>query len=615
MKTVLHIFQQEDPDSLGQWKIHPTDPRNFIDTATHLALFSSWFNDSGGANDFLSKLCDDPTDASPHMEDARFRFLNTGTVGVDIFFHPDNRGWGIGAANCPNDSINSGEGGNFTYRSDAIKNYITSPSSSNPDYSALIAPETQNAFHVFITGGTWVPEGTGDPSVPDEDDCYYLCGGGFTGSANCAVSSLQYPSTFIHGAYQIWLSGNDMGGTNGAGGDCSSDYETSGGTDAAMGRGLIGEIMHVLSLDHISPLQAHRTHPHFYDSCEDTPPNSIYNLMGCDFANRCAFSQCQLGRIQQFFAENQPVFERFPDGQGGFTSIMPCESTEEDIVIPDGANITWAGPRTLRSGVTIESGGTLTVKYDLGMPTDARFTVEGGGKLIIDGAHIYSNCGDSLTWAGISVQGTNNIQFPLSSNGQGLLRILPGSVIEAADTITIDQGALIWAQNSDFVNCGLILFSDYHKHSWSRMTGCNFERKAESWLYFEANNWPDQIGIFNLNRLLISGCTFETVTDAQSYFNNGTAINSFESKFEVIGCTISDYKTGISGASWFDNGTGGFSIKQCTLSNNQESMIISSSSNPIINDNVITGIGDFNASSSHIGLLLEESTGFEVTGK
>jgi hypothetical protein len=190
MKTVLHIFQQEDPDSLGQWKIHPTDPRNFIDTATHLALFSSWFNDSGGANDFLSKLCDDPTDASPHMEDARFRFLNTGTVGVDIFFHPDNRGWGIGAANCPNDSINSGEGGNFTYRSDAIKNYITSPSSSNPDYSALIAPETQNAFHVFITGGTWVPEGTGDPSVPDEDDCYYLCGGGFTGSANCAVSSL-----------------------------------------------------------------------------------------------------------------------------------------------------------------------------------------------------------------------------------------------------------------------------------------------------------------------------------------------------------------------------------------------------------------------------------------
>jgi hypothetical protein len=600
IKTVLHVFQQEDPDSLGQWKIHPTNPWNFTKADTN--FFRSWFSSSGGANDFLQNLCDDTTDFSPHIRDARLQLLNYGIEGVDLFFHPDNQGWGMGSVHCG--------GGNTGYASTARTKYVTSPSSSNPYYDVLKEDSTEKAFHIFITGGVWVDQPPGDPAIPDDNDCYWLCGGGFTtGMLSCGNSSTSYPYSVLQGTYQVWLSGQGQGtdGTD-SGENCSEDYMNSG-SDAGMGKGLLGEIFHVLTVDHTSPLQAHVDHDNYYDSCEDTPATSLYNWMDCYQDTRCALTQCQVGRIHRFFEERKPAFERFPDGQGGFTRTLPCESTLEDIVIPNGADITWAGPRTLRSSIIIESGGKLTIKCDVGMPTDASIKVEGGGRLYIDGGSVFNNCENEF-WRGITVEGTNSPQFPLSSNGQGLLYVKPGSIIENAANIDIDEGALLYAQGADFINCGSLTFMDYDKFSFSRLLGCTLTRDA-SFTHF--GYWPTQLALLNINRLLVSNCRFETYKPATES-NNGVAIHGFSSNFQVENSYISNYHEGIKGSPWPSNPPGTFFIRQCTLANNEIGIASHGCNNIEVQDNTFDKIGDYATTDRHIGLLLEDCTGFEIHG-
>lgn len=424
MQTIIHIFQKEDPEQLDQWVRHPTDPGNF--TEEHLGIIASWFEDPEGANGLLANLCDDPTDGSPHIPDARLRLLNTGTVGKDIFFHPDNKGWGIGYSGC--------KPGGYAYWYQVKNKYITKPSPEHPDYLALSSPETQQAFHVFITGGKWQSEPPGDPRIPDDDDCYWPCGGGLTSSMGCSGDRPpDYPSVAIFGTYNIWQHGNTPGEQT-----CEVDYP---GSDAGLGRNMLGEIFHVLSLDHPSPLQAHKKHPDGGDGCADTPLRSDYNLLDCSFQTRCALTQCQVGRIHHFFAEQRPSFERFPDGQGGFTAQRPdCAAVAPDLVIPPGADIAWVGVRELSGGVTVSSGARLSISCELGLPGGAGILVEPGGELIIDGARLYTPCG-TAPWKGLQVQGS--------------LDIRPGTVLEDAEMVQLEQGGQASVSQARFIRSGL----------------------------------------------------------------------------------------------------------------------------------------------------------------
>ncbi|NBC08280.1 MAG: hypothetical protein GVY26_13895, partial [Bacteroidetes bacterium] len=206
------------------------------------------------------------------------------------------------------------------------------------------------------------------------------------------------------------------------------------------GEGMLGEIFHVLSLDHLSPLQAHKRHPEGVDGCLDTPLRSQYNRLDCSYETRCALTECQIGRMQHFFADLKPSFERFPDGQGGFTMARPaCQPVEDDMVIPAGAVINWSGNRELRSGVVVQAGSRLSITCEIGLPAGAQILVEPGGELIVDGARLYTPCPDA-PWAGITVAGRLSIQ--------------PGSVLENAKRIQSVADGQINAQNSRFDNCG-----------------------------------------------------------------------------------------------------------------------------------------------------------------
>lgn len=424
MQAIVHIFQKENPDSLGQWVRHPDDPGNF--TAEHIDIIQSWFDDPKGANGLLRNLCDDPTDGSPHMTDARIQLLNTGTIGKDVFFHPDNKGWGIGFSGC--------KSGGYSYWYQVDDRYLKAPDPTHPDYAALMAPEAQHAFHIFITGGKWMAEPPGDPRIPDDNDCYWPCGGGLTSSMGCQRGKVpDFPAQALFGTYNIWRHGNMPGEQT-----CEVDYP---GSDAGLGEGLLGEIFHVLSLDHISPLQAHKKHADGGDGCADTPWKSDYNRLGCNFQERCALTQCQIGRMHHFFAALEPDFERFPDGNGGFT-IDPvyCRPTTEDMRIPRGADIVWVAPRELRSGLVVSAGARLTVQCELSLPAGASITVENGGELILESGKLFTDCPEG---------GIQALQVA------GRVVLEPGSVLESIREVKIGSTGSMGASNTTFVNCGL----------------------------------------------------------------------------------------------------------------------------------------------------------------
>jgi len=423
IKTVIHVFQKEDPERLGQYARHPEDPANF--TEEHIDIFRSWFTDSLGANWILSQLCDDPTDGSPHMTDTRIRLLNTGTIGKDVFFHPDNRAWGTGFGSCKGSS-------RYWYR--MRRKYVERPDTAHPDYEALRRPEMQNAFHVFITAGSWAPEPPGDPRIPDDNDCYWPCAGGMTSSMGCKGGAPpSHPTQAIFGTYNIWLHGHTPGVQT-----CERDYP---GTDAALGGAMLGEVFHVLTLDHLSPFQAHKRNSKGIDGCLDTPPYSEYNRLGCGYGTRCALTACQIGRMHHFFAALQPAFERFPDGRGGYSMERPrCAAVEPDLRIPAGADIVWSGNRMLRSGIVVEAGARLAINCELGLPGGASVEVKPGGALVLNGARLYTPCPQGK-WRGITVGGQ--------------LEIAPGSSVESAERLQLLEGGVANARQSRFINCGM----------------------------------------------------------------------------------------------------------------------------------------------------------------
>ena len=433
IKTVLHIFQKEYPhkDSLGLYIPHPTDLGNY--STEHLDLLKSWFDDPEGVNGQLANLCDDPTDSSPYMTDSRIRLINSGTEGVDIFFHPDNQAWGMGYAGCDFNGT--------PYPSSTIENrYLgNNIDTLNPYFSVLSTPEVQNSFHVFITGGKWVDSNdsiAGMIGVPDTTDCYWPCAGGFTGDLNGCGLGTPAAIQWIMGSYNVFLSQGDLNLP------CGKNYP---GSDIALGGQMTGELFHVLSVDHISPLQAHVDLP-FEDGCEDTPWETPYNYMGCSDTLKCALTECQLGRIHHLFADAHPLFERFPTCEGGY-SLTPenCCIIGDDIVIPDGADVVWGGARQLLSNIIVESGGKLTITCDIGMPENGRITVETGGQLFVDGARIYNNC-DGTYWDGIVVEG--HVNYGDSPELQGFCQLSVATIENAHIGVRCQDQGVIFGNNT-----------------------------------------------------------------------------------------------------------------------------------------------------------------------
>jgi hypothetical protein len=104
----------------------------------------------------------------------------------------------------------------------------------------------------------------------------------------------------------------------------------------------------------------------------------------------------QLGKIHKFFETQHPLY---------VTNTDECRTqNSQDITIKTGETILWNSTKHLRGSVIVEKDATLTVTCDLFFKELAYLKVQAGGKLIVDGGKLTSECSDKL-WTGVSVCG------------------------------------------------------------------------------------------------------------------------------------------------------------------------------------------------------------------
>jgi hypothetical protein len=107
-----------------------------------------------------------------------------------------------------------------------------------------------------------------------------------------------------------------------------------------------------------------------------------------------AWTPCQIGKVHRNLSNLRHRARKFLQANW-------CELHEDrHIFIRD--TIVWAGAKDLEGHLTIEDGGSLTIKCRVSLPKDAKLTIKPGGTLTLDNGHLHNACGDQ--WQGIEIQ-------------------------------------------------------------------------------------------------------------------------------------------------------------------------------------------------------------------
>jgi hypothetical protein len=612
IRAVVHVFQKESGD-----------PENF--TEAHLGVIKSWFDGAEGMNHFLGNLCPSPDDNSPDILDSRIRIINTGIKDFDVFFHQNNRGWGTSfydvyscpcgdccsqCDDCDGCCQNCGSYNDLAlstmetlYVDGGVNGNSWHLSLDSTQISALSNPEIRNAYHFFITAGKWRDCDNDDTPDPAGTDSYNLYPGGFTTTAylSCENDSTAEPTplAIFAGAYETYKRLTIPG------------YDTLSPVEgplpssvSAMGVGFIGELYHVMGIDHLGPLRAHFAHSNGDDGCDDTPWDSYSNVLGCDFSGadstKCALSQCQLGKIHYFFEELNPAIQRFPEGggphvpvgDGSYNMIGNCDINEPDIVINAGENRVWDFGHSIRSNVVVKSGGKLTIRCDVGFPEDASIIVEEKGQLVVSGARLYNNC-DGEHWQGIIVKGDPNLTQDYDITNltyyQGKVKLQAGTIIEEAKTgVSSVGGGIVSATSTEFLNCLNRGVEIRNYQNWKINTGlpkgnassfsnCKFVAD-NNYSGTMASDFYEMVLLRKVDGINIEGCAFENTAPASLQNERKFGINASNAGFTVgqlcttipcIGGTPGGF-SGFDRAIYVDNSVGlrNFGVSNCSFNDN-----------------------------------------------
>jgi hypothetical protein len=223
-------------------------------------------------------------------------------------------------------------------------------------------------------------------------------------------------------------------------------------------------------------------------------------------------------------------------------------------------NETWNTARIVTGDVTVQSGVTLTILCKVGFPPSTKLIVEQGGKLIIDGGHLLSSCGEA--WQGIEVWGNPN--QPQSTAYQGKVELINGAIIENAriaiyqggDDCCSKSGGIIQATNSTFRNNRKdVAFMQYtHANSVSYFYNCTFEttQPMNSLDYTDNHNrrlgTNQHVSIWGQKGVRFYDCQFTTVEDYTFNGVNGhfdkdirsSGITTVDADFQVFSSDIED---------------------------------------------------------------------------
>ncbi len=628
IRVVVHILQKEDAN----------DRDNF--TVADLDVIKSWFDGPEGINHFWANLCPSSDDSSPDIQDSRIRAINTGTIGTDVFFHPDNKGWAttlrnVYACPCgpccsdPNDCCTDCGPQYLSNLTTLTNRYISgsggwAPSLSTSEIAALSSSDIRNAYHFFISRGGWrdcnkngIPDAAG-PAGDSYD--YWTQGWTDDNSLNCvgnpATTPPPTPVAIFSGAFETYKRLTIPNFQ-------SPVYSQLPTSVSAMGRGFFGELYHIMGVDHIAPLRVHRVHSNGDDGCDDTPWDAPSNVLGCQFEGypdsvKCTLTQCQLGKIHYFFERLDPAVQRFPVGNGlhepvgtgQYNMEASCDINMPDIVIYNGEDITWDFSRQLRSNVIVKTGGKLTITCRIGMPNGGKMTVEKGGKLTVDGGEVYNNC--PAGWKGFVVEGDPNLVW--NAQTQGYLRLMNGALIQGAYMSEVMGGGRIFStQESTFYNCGNITIYPYSQSSKCWFYNTNF-------IYDGATA---TIPIAHLSHVTLAGnrgsiffnCDFSAKNISQGMLEQTYGITATGAGFSVSnGSTFTGFFNGIFAQNWFLSPLSNFSIgSSCVFSDNKVGINAFGTNNFSIIGNVFkVGGGAYGTDISTKGIVMTNCTGYNV---
>ncbi len=352
--------------------------------------------------------------------------------------------------------------------------------------------------------------------------------------------------------------------------------------------------------------------------------------------SRCSFTECQLSRIHYLLEE-----ECYPNGSicSNLNSILLKDycDVSTSYTIQSGSSVVWKSARNLSGSITVQPDATLTIKCRVGLPELAKIEVMQGGKLIVDGGTITSNCGKP--WTGIEVLGT-----PLASQfdetQQGVVELKNGAVIELAEIgVSLHRrhpvdlgGGILRADGAAFINNQTaISFWDYNNflpigpqpdfRNLSRVKDCSFTvnddfPEAE----FNAPYFLAHIGLFEVRGISISGCTFtDTRTTPINLPGNvlaGSGIYSVNAQYSVRGSTFEGMLFGVNANNISSLHT--FSVRESTFRDNY----VGASARGVDaftvaeNDFFVGGfsraVSGVNNIQAHSGLFIDYSSEFQV---
>ncbi|PWH86056.1 hypothetical protein DIT68_05735 [Brumimicrobium oceani] len=212
---------------------------------------------------------------------------------------------------------------------------------------------------------------------------------------------------------------------------------------------------------------------------------------------------------------------------------------------------TWVERMNLFCTLVIEPGAKLTIKGELYVFGNQKIVVKPGGKLVVDGGIITSECGSA--WGGIEVWG-NPQESQLTTN-QGYLLIHNGALIENARTAIHvwesgnwnSTGGIVMAYNSTFKNnwrsVEYISYHDFLPSGHERtnrglFSNCEFLWDDEYEDIFGTDTYTG-ITMYDVNGVRIHGCDFiDNRTYISNFNNRPTGILSIDASYRVAGKSL-----------------------------------------------------------------------------
>lgn len=316
----------------------------------------------------------------------------------------------------------------------------------------------------------------------------------------------------------------------------------------------------------------------------------------------------QLSSLSGYVAE-----ERRLNALGAIEYLRGVQATPLEPTLQISANTIWSTGQVLFGDLLVKSGYTLTIEDILIMPKDGKITVEKGAKLVVDGGRITTGSPSCIGyWKGIEVIGDPN-QSQTAAN-QGVVELTNGALVEYANTAIYtgangsgwQGGAIVQADGATFRNNRrAVAFLQYtQSDNLSYFNNCSFEINSD----YPQSSYIDMITMWDVRGVDFTDCTFSNTNATVG--NEKHAIYTIDANFDVSG--ISSF-SGFEGAVFATNSNtvNSFSVDGANFSDNALGIYAGSVDNIVVTSNAFT-VGQFNTSSYNHGLLLEESTGYQV---